>query len=111
MFTKIKNYLFPAMSIEITDRTDDHVDHEIIMDGSRGFVFRNTDGDFKKITVCGWYTKHWGFNVGEKVGLIKEDKKSGSIYLITDVKHCGDPNDMYFIDCTFLPLRKVAVED
>lgn len=78
--------------------------HQIDMDGVNGFIFRNED-EGKKLTVSGWCDYHWSFNDGDLVQLITErtpDGDRGGTYRIDKVTHCGDPPDMYFIDCTFV---------
>lgn len=78
--------------------------HQIDMNGVDGFIFSSKD-DGKALTVSGWMDRHWSFNEGDLVQLITKrapDGNYGGTYRIDRVKHCYDPPDMYFIDCTFV---------
>lgn len=78
------------------------------MDGVNGFVFRSSDGG-RKLTVSGWCDYHWRFSDGDLVQLITKRTPQGNhggTYRIDEVKHCGDPPDMYFMDCTFVGAQR-----
>ena len=81
--------------------TDNGYEHKIILDGISGFVFSVKD-DGQKITVSGWNNDHWDYDVGHRVVLLQKDGTE-SRYKIDRVEHCGDPNDQYFINCSFHP--------
>jgi hypothetical protein len=75
--------------------------HIISIDGTDGFIMRLSDGG-NKITVGGWNSDHWSYRKGDLVLLEMRDGQR-TRYKIETVKHCGDPSDQYFIDCTFYP--------
>jgi hypothetical protein len=78
--------------------------HQIDLNGADGFVMLCSD-DGRKLTVSGWNVRHWQFEAGNLVQLITKRTPAGNYggtYRIDNVKHCGDPPDMYFIDCTFV---------
>mgnify|MGYP001616489585 FL=1 len=78
--------------------------HQIDLNGVDGFVMRLSD-EGRKATVSGWNDRHWQYEEGHLVQLITKrtpDGNHGGTYRIDKVKHCGNPHDMYFIDCTFV---------
>lgn len=78
--------------------------HQIDLNGVDGFVFRN-EGHGKKVTISGWNDRHHEYRKGHLVQLITKRTPAGNYggtYRIDDVRHCSDPPDMYFIDCTFV---------
>jgi hypothetical protein len=82
--------------------------HQIDLNGVHGFVFRHAQNG-KKLTVSGWNNDHWKYNDGDFVQLITERTPGGNYggtYRIDAVKHCCDPADMYFIDCTFVGAKR-----
>jgi hypothetical protein len=76
-------------------------EHEIRLDGITGFVSHVQD-EGRLITVTGWTTEHWNWKDGDRVLLVPKGEK-GTRYRIAKVRHCGDPHDMYFLDCVFDP--------
>ena len=81
--------------------TDNGHEHTINLNGTFGYVssVRNAG---QQITVGGWNNKHWNYKEGQRVLLIQRDG-SETRYMIDKVEHCGDPNDQYFIECSFCP--------
>lgn len=82
--------------------------HQIDLDGIRGFIFSNADHG-KKVTVSGWNNEHWKYSEGDLAQLITKRTAAGchgGTYRIDRVKHCSDPSDMYFIDCTYVGAQR-----
>lgn len=74
----------------------------LTLDGVNGFVFAVKDKG-QHITITGW-TDHSKFEDGRNIILHNRDG-SETRYRIDKVKRCGDPDDMYFMDCTFNPRK------
>lgn len=77
--------------------------HKLHLDGISGFVMRVWD-DKKHITVAGWCDNHWKWNKGDRFLLINKDG-SETRYLATDILHCGNPDDQYFMDMIHDPRK------
>ena len=79
---------------------DNDYEHLIKLDGCDGFVFKVHND--KLITVGGWNKNHWNYKQGDRVLLLMKDGSS-TRYKIDEVEHCYEPNDQYFIKCSFHP--------
>lgn len=79
------------------------VTHDVMLDGVGACVSRVEDGG-KRITVYGWRDDHWRFEQGHLIRLLKKtpDGLAPSTYRILKDRHCGDPPDMYFLDCEYV---------
>jgi hypothetical protein len=77
--------------------------HDIWLDGIGAFVFR-TENNGARITVSGWRDDHWKFERGHLVRFLRRDGDDvrPSTYRILEDKHCGDPPDMYFLECEYV---------
>jgi hypothetical protein len=82
--------------------------HQIDLNGVHGFVMRLSDNG-RKATVSGWNDDHWEYEEGHLVQLITKrtpEGNHGGTYRIDKVRHCCNPPDMYFIDCTFVGAQR-----
>lgn len=82
--------------------------HVIHLNGVQGFVFSLKD-EGKKVTVSGWDDNHWKWNDGDLVQFIRKvtpEGNEGGTYRIDEIRHCGNPDDMYFIDATFVGAQR-----
>lgn len=78
--------------------------HVIHLNGVDGFVMHLAENGHR-VTVSGWNDRHWLWNEGDLVQLIRKvtpEGNYGGTYRMDRVRHCGDPPDMYFVDATFV---------
>jgi hypothetical protein len=77
--------------------------HDLWLDGVMACVSRVYD-DGKRISVYGWYDFHWKLQQGHLVRFLQREgaEVRPSTYRIVKDKHCGDPPDMYFLECEYV---------
>lgn len=93
LFSRIKEWFFPPPPV-----------HDIWLDGVCGFVFSTKEGG-RFITVSGWSNNHWQYEEGHIARFLKKEGDGSarpSTYRILSVSHCGDPHDMFFLDCEYI---------
>ena len=85
------------------NKRDTGYEHLIKLNGISGFVFSIKNAG-KQITISGWNSAHWNYNIGDRVLLIRENGEE-TRYKIEKVTHSHVPGDQYFIVCSFDPRR------
>lgn len=77
--------------------------HELWVDGVEACINRVHDNG-KRISVYGWSERHWPIQTGHFVRFLKREggEVRPSTYRVLEDKHCGDPPDMYFLECEYV---------
>jgi hypothetical protein len=79
---------------------DGGYEHVVELDGSTAFIFHHRNQGLE-ITVSGWDSRHYNYQVGERV--ILTDAGKAYRYRIKDVRRPLSPPTQYFMDCEFAP--------
>ena len=84
------------------DKKDDtgH-DHFLRLDGIRGYAHSVKNGG-QEITICGWDDSHFKYKKNDLI-LLENQDNSQTRYRVESLRPCGNPSDMYFMDCVFAP--------
>ena len=82
-------------------KEDTYYDHFLKLDGVHGFAHTVKNGG-QEITICGWDGSHLKYKKNDLI-LFENEDESQTRYKIKKLRPCGDPSDMYFMDCLFTP--------